>query len=65
MSENDVIQFNESHKWAGCFGIITKVEQCGDDIEYMIEVAIPPEEITFIYASEKEIEYIGKAVFVR
>ena len=64
MSENDVVQFNENHKWAGCFGIITKVKKCEDGISYLVRVPIAPDLVTSIYATDEEIEYIGKAILV-
>lgn len=64
MQLNDVIQFNENHKWRGSLGIIGEVKICGDDVRYMIGVPIPQQGTAFIYVmeSEKAIEYIGKAL---
>ena len=64
MNIGDVVQFNESHKWCGCLGIITEVKPINDDIRYMIGVPIPQKGTAYIFAleSKHEIEYIGSAV---
>lgn len=64
MKVNDVVQFNENHKWRGSIGIIGEVKICGDDIRYMVGVAIPQQGTAFIYVmqSENAIEYIGEAI---
>lgn len=61
---NDVVQFNENHKWIGCLGIIAEVKDCGDDYRYMIGVPIPERGTAYIFSMEKnaEFEYIGRAV---
>lgn len=69
----NVIQFNENHKWCGCFGTIVEVKTYNDgSIRYMVEVPhiVSDESGThvypaFIFVSDKEnaIEYIGRAVF--
>lgn len=66
MKVNDVVQFNENHKWRGSIGIIREVKICGDDIRYMVGVAIPQQGTAFIYVmqSEKAIEYIGEAILI-
>ena len=38
MKVNDVVQFNEKHKWCGSFGIIYEIKKCGNDTRYMIGV---------------------------
>lgn len=64
MKVNDVVQFNENHKWRGSIGIIGEVKICSDDIRYMVGVAIPQQGTAFIYVmqSENAIEYIGEAI---
>lgn len=64
MQVNDVVQFNENHKWRGSLGIIGEVKICGDDIRYMVGVPIPQQGTAFIFVMESEnaIEYIGKAI---
>ena len=61
---NDVVQFNENHKWCGCIGIVTEIKDCGNDTRYMIGVPIPQQGTAFIFSmdSANELEYIGKAV---
>ena len=66
MKKNDVVQFNENHKWVGSLGIIMEVKECGNDIRYMVGVPEPMQGTAFIFVMESEnaIEYIGKAVMV-
>lgn len=66
MKINDVVQFNENHKWRGSLGIIKEIKRCGDDIRYMVGVPAPMEGTAFIYVmgSENAIELIGQAVLV-
>ena len=65
----NVIQFNENHKWGGCFGTIVEVKTYDDgSIRYMIEV---PHIVSdgdgshvypaYIFVSDKEnaIEYVS------
>ncbi len=61
MELNDVIQFNENHKWCGCFGYIDEVKICGDDVRYMIAVPTPQKGTAFIFVmkSENAIDKIG------
>ena len=64
MKINDVVQFNENHKWCGSLGIITEVKQCDDDTRYMVGVPAPMQGTAFIFVmkSEYSIEYVGKAI---
>ena len=64
MKVNDVVQFNEKHKWCGSFGIIYEIKKCGNDTRYMVGVPAPMQGTAFIFIMESEnaIEYIGKAV---
>ena len=66
MKINDVVRFNEKHKWRGSLGIINEIKRCGDDIRYMVGVPAPMEGTAFIYVmdSENAIELIGQAVLV-
>lgn len=66
MNKDDVIQFNENHKWRGCLGIIREVKNCGEDIKYMVGVPMPQQGTAFIYVmqSENAIEYIGQALLI-
>ena len=64
MKKNDVVQFNEKHKWCGCFGIIADKKVYEDDIRYMIGVPMPERGTAYIFCMESsdEIERIGRAV---
>jgi hypothetical protein len=59
--KNDVVQFNENHKWCGCLGVIDEVKDCGDDIRYMIGVPIPEQGTAFIMSmgSQNEFDLTG------
>lgn len=42
MIKNEVVQFNENHKWCGCLGMITEVKKLpSGDIRYMVGIPIP------------------------
>jgi hypothetical protein len=63
---NDVVQFNENHKWCGALGIVNEVKELENDIRYLIGVPIP--EATnvstayiFVMASDMALERIGVA----
>lgn len=64
---NDVVQFNESHRWCPALGIVDEVKKIKDDIRYMVAVPIPDKGTAYIYVleSDNSIEKIGKAVLVR
>ena len=64
LRKNDVVQFNERHKWCGSLGIITKITETDNTHMYMIGVPIPQQGIAYIRVldSENAIEYIGRAV---
>jgi hypothetical protein len=75
MNVNDVVQFNENHKWRGCLGIIRDIKRIYNpdpagnkvnDIRYMIGVPIPQKGTAYIYVleSEKALEKIGEAVLI-
>ncbi len=63
MIRGDIIQFNENHKWCGCFGFVDKIKKCGDDYRYTIGIPIPQEGTAFIFVmkSEQAIELVGRA----
>lgn len=63
---NDVVQFNEKHKWCGSLGIVTEVKEYDDDVRYMIGVPLPEKGTAYIFSmeSKNEIEPIGVAHFV-
>ena len=67
LKENDVVQFNENHKWRGSLGIITEVKDCKENgIRYTVGVPAPLQGTAFIYvmSSENSIEYIGEAKLI-
>ena len=64
MKINDVVQFNENHKWCGSLGIITEVKNCGkNEIRYQVGVPIPLKGTAYIFVMDNEIsiEYVGRA----
>ena len=75
MNIGNVVQFNENHKWRGCFGIINEKKEIHNDelqgegindIRYMVGVPIPQGGTAYIFVLQSEfaIELIGKAVMV-
>lgn len=64
IQKNDVVQFNERHKWCGSLGIVTKVAEVANDILYIVGVPIPEKGIAYIRVldSENAVEYIGRAI---
>ena len=72
---NDVVQFNENHKWCGSLGIIVEKKDIHNDelnsegindVRYMIGVPIPQQGTAYIFVLQSEfaMEFIGKAVFI-
>ena len=60
--ENDVVQFKETHKWAGCIGY---VKEARNDINrYMVGIAVPQQCTAYIYCKAEDFYYIGRAVLV-
>ena len=57
---NDVVQFNEHHKWCGCIGIVEEVKPN----RIMVGVPIPVGKSTHIYVVKEDLEYIGNTVLV-
>lgn len=64
MKVNDVVQFNETHKWCGCLGIICEDKGEGHPRRYMIGVPMPQQGTAYIFDDGSGIEYIGKAGLV-
>lgn len=75
MKENDVVQFNENHKWRGSLGIIREIKTIHKEDEdgvvelekrYMVGVPAPMQGTAFIFVMESEnaIEYIGEAKLI-
>lgn len=60
MVPNDVVQFNENHKWCGCFGFVREVK----NYRIMVGVPIPERGTAFVFAQESDLEVIGPAVLV-
>ena len=63
---NDVIQFNENHKWCGALGIVSEIKELENDTKYLIGVPIPEAASVstayiFVMASETALERIGVA----
>ncbi len=65
-SVGDVVQFNEKHKWCGCFGFVNEVKNCGDDVRYMVGVPVPQKGTAYIFTmrSAQEIEWVGESIFM-
>jgi|GEM_PF-1132152 hypothetical protein len=66
LKQNDVVQFNENHKWCGALGIVSEIKELENDTKYLIGVPIP--EATnvstayiFVMASDMALERIGVA----
>ena len=66
MIKNDVVQFNEKHKWCGCLGIVHEIKKCDDDYRIMVGVPVPQQGTAYIYVMDSEdvIEVVGRANFV-
>ena len=71
MIPNDVVQFNERHKWCGCLGIIRGIKLCKndkgeEDVRFMVGVPCPQEGTAYIFVmeSERAIERIGSAIMI-
>lgn len=62
----DAVQFNERHKWCGCFGFVSEVKDCGEDVRYMVGVPMPQQGTAYIFTmgAAHEIEWVGKSVFM-
>ena len=67
--KNDVVQFTEHHKWRGCLGIVSNMQDYPDgSARYMIGVPLPSNDGTasmaYIFDDGANIERIGAAVLV-
>ena len=47
-----VVQFNEKHKWCGCFGFVNEIKECGNDVRYMVGVPVPQQGIAYIFTMQ-------------
>ena len=69
IKKNDVVQFTEHHKWRGCLGIVSEMQDYPDgSARYMIGVPLPSNDgkfsMAYIFDDGSNIEYIGVAVLV-
>ena len=66
LRKNDVVQFNENHKWCGSLGIVHEVKEIKDDLRIMVGVPMPEQGTAYIYVlgSENAIELIGSAILI-
>lgn len=60
----EVVQFNENHKWCGCFGFVderkrVKDESGKDVLRLKIGVPAPQQGIAYIFATYEEVDFIG------
>lgn len=64
--KNQVVQFNENHKWCGSIGYINQVKHLKENTRYMVGIPIPEQGTAYIFVMETDnaIEYIGEAVLV-
>lgn len=59
--KNEVVQFNEKHKWCGCLGIVEEVKES----RIMVGVPVPEKGTAYIFVQPEELERIGEAVLVQ
>ena len=50
-----VVQFNENHKWCGCFGFIEEIK----DERVMVGVPVPYKGTAYIFCTEKDYDIIN------
>lgn len=65
---NDVIQFNENHKWCGALGIVSEIKELENDTKFLIGVPVPEATSVsiayiFVMASDTALERIGVAAY--
>ncbi|MGN1301532.1 MAG: hypothetical protein ACI4U9_03300 [Clostridia bacterium] len=51
-----VVQFNERHKWCGCFGFVNEEKPN----RLMIGVPMPQQGTAYIFCTEEDVDYIGE-----
>ncbi len=67
VSEGDVIQFNENHKWCGALAIVTEVKPVNGDIKIMAGVPMLKNDgvngTAYIYTMQSagEFDVVGRA----
>lgn len=65
IQKNDVVQFNENHKWCGCIGIVDSIKEFPDMRKrIMIGIPVPEKGTAYIFAEPEDLEVIGEAVMV-
>lgn len=57
---NDVVRFNEKHRFRGCFGIVRTINDAGRAKFYDVAVPVPESGSEFTVATRKQIEKVGK-----
>lgn len=55
-----VIQFNENHKWCGCFGFIKEIKE----ERVMVGVPVPQQGTAYIYCTKEDYDVIGQTDLV-
>ena len=55
MSKQEVVQFNENHKWCGCFGFVNEEKPN----RVMVGVPCPQEGVAYIFCTRNDIDSIG------
>ena len=50
-----VVQFNEKHKWCGCFGFVDEIK--GDRL--LVGVPIPQQGTAYIFCTKNDVDNIG------
>ncbi len=68
LKQNDVVQFNENHKWCGVLGIVDEVRKLEKDTKYLIGVPVPRSDCVniayiSIMQSDMALERIGVAEY--
>lgn len=56
----EVVQFNESHKWCGCFGFVEEEKP----ERLMVGVPVPQEGTAYIFCTRDEVDHIGNTNLV-
>lgn len=69
MREGDAVQFNETHKWAGCMGFVAETKELSSGTRYMVGIPVPnngeePCGTAYIFAKRGEFERIGRAALI-
>ena len=66
LHKGDVIQFNNNHKWCGCFGFVDDVKESVDDVLYLIGVPVPGKGMQYIASmvTNDEFNYVGRAAMI-